>query len=187
MGREIHPLDPQPHRYCMLASTASAPRVTRCSLGLYWSRDLCSNMLTGWLGDFVLSRSDSERQRNLMMQDQCPLPVYYNQVMGYYPRPVSDRWNWNINLFLTQDFWYTCDRPVDKRRLFCRVDAPGERSSLGLGFVLLQSSIFYVFLLPTPERSLELMVGWPARSGVRSLEAMSIACIVLINEYPLIS
>ena len=40
--REIHPLDPQPHRYCMLASTASAPRVTRCSLGLYWSRDLCS-------------------------------------------------------------------------------------------------------------------------------------------------
>ena len=47
--REIHPLDPQPHRYCMLASTASAPRVTRCSLGLYWSRDLCSkHALAGW-------------------------------------------------------------------------------------------------------------------------------------------
>ena len=40
--REIHPLDPQPHRYCMLASTASAPRVTCYSLGLYWSRDLCT-------------------------------------------------------------------------------------------------------------------------------------------------
>ena len=47
--REIHPLDPQPHRYCMLASTASAPRVTRCSLGLYWSRDLCTaGWLAGW-------------------------------------------------------------------------------------------------------------------------------------------
>ena len=47
--REIHPLDQQPHRYCMLASTASAPRVTRCSLGLYWSRDLCSKQaLAGW-------------------------------------------------------------------------------------------------------------------------------------------
>ena len=51
--REIHPLDPQPHRYCMLASTASAPQVTRCSLGLYWSRDLCSkhaaaDRLAGW-------------------------------------------------------------------------------------------------------------------------------------------
>ena len=33
----------------MLASTASAPRVTRCSLGLYWSRDLCSkHWLAGW-------------------------------------------------------------------------------------------------------------------------------------------
>ena len=49
LSREIHPLDPQPHRYCMLASTASAPRVTRCSLGLYWSRDLCSkHALAGW-------------------------------------------------------------------------------------------------------------------------------------------
>ena len=49
LTREIHPLDPQPHRYCMLASTASAHRVTRCSLGLYWSRDLCSkHALAGW-------------------------------------------------------------------------------------------------------------------------------------------
>ena len=47
--REIHPLDPQPPRYCMLASTASAARVTRCSLGLYWSCDLCSkHALAGW-------------------------------------------------------------------------------------------------------------------------------------------
>ena len=36
--------------------------------------------LTDWLGDVILSRSDSERQRNLMMHDQCPLPVYYSQV-----------------------------------------------------------------------------------------------------------
>ena len=77
--REIHPLDPQPHRYCMLASTASAPRVTRCSLGLYWSGDLCSKH-AGWLGDVILSRSDSERQRNLMMHAKNPFPVYYSQV-----------------------------------------------------------------------------------------------------------
>ena len=84
-NREIHPLDPQPHRYCMLASTTSAPRITRCSLGLYWSRDLCSRetgWLIGWLGDVILSRSDSERQRNLMMQDQRPLPVYYSQMQN---------------------------------------------------------------------------------------------------------
>ena len=37
--REIYPLDPQPHRHCMLAPRASAPRVTRCSLGKYWSHD----------------------------------------------------------------------------------------------------------------------------------------------------
>ena len=76
--REIHPLDPQPHRYCMLASTASAPQVTRCSLGLYWSSDLCT---AGCLGDVILSRSDSERQRNLMIHDQRPLPVYFSQVV----------------------------------------------------------------------------------------------------------
>ena len=83
ISREIHPLDPQPHRYCMLASTASAPQVTRCSLGVYWSRDLCSTetgWLISWLGDVIISRSDSERQRNLMMQDQYPLPVYYSQL-----------------------------------------------------------------------------------------------------------
>ena len=37
--REIHNLDPQPHRHCMLAPRACVPRVTRCSLGKYWSRD----------------------------------------------------------------------------------------------------------------------------------------------------
>ena len=63
----------------MLASMASGPRVTRCSLGLYWSRDLCT---AGWLGDVILSRSDSERQRNLMIHDQRPLPVYFSQ--GYH-------------------------------------------------------------------------------------------------------
>ena len=80
LTREIHPLDPQPHRYCMLASTASAPQVMRCSLGLFWSRDLCSkHALAGW-GDVILSRSDSERQLNLMIHDQCPLPVYFSQI-----------------------------------------------------------------------------------------------------------
>ena len=33
--REIHPLDPQPHRYCMLVPRVCAPRVTRCSLGKF--------------------------------------------------------------------------------------------------------------------------------------------------------
>ena len=30
----------------------------------------------------MLSRSDSERQRNLMIHDQRPLPVYFSQVNG---------------------------------------------------------------------------------------------------------
>ena len=47
--REIHNLDPQPHRHCMLTSTASAPRVTRCSLGKYWSQDIFSER--GWQND----------------------------------------------------------------------------------------------------------------------------------------
>ena len=29
----------------------------------------------------MLSRSDSERQRNLMIHDQCPLPVYFSQMV----------------------------------------------------------------------------------------------------------
>ena len=39
LSREIHPLDPQPHRHSMLVTRVCAPRVTRCSLGKYWSRD----------------------------------------------------------------------------------------------------------------------------------------------------
>ena len=39
LSREIHPLDPQPHTHSMLVPTVCAPRVTRCSLGKYWSRD----------------------------------------------------------------------------------------------------------------------------------------------------
>ena len=39
MIREIHNLDPQPHRHGMLAPKPSAPRVTRCHLGKYWSHD----------------------------------------------------------------------------------------------------------------------------------------------------
>ena len=39
LSREIHNLDPQPHRHGMLAPKPSAPRVTRCRLGKYWSHD----------------------------------------------------------------------------------------------------------------------------------------------------
>ena len=80
----------------MLVPRVCAPRVTRFSLGRYWSRDLCSKQaaerLAGWVyrlssylgqigcqGDGVhrLSMTHSSgRQRNLMMQAQCPLPVY---------------------------------------------------------------------------------------------------------------
>ena len=38
-AREIHPLDPQPHRHSMLVPRVCAPRVTRCRLGKYWWRD----------------------------------------------------------------------------------------------------------------------------------------------------
>ena len=39
LSRETHPLDPQPNRHSMLVPRVCAPRVTRCSLGKYWSRD----------------------------------------------------------------------------------------------------------------------------------------------------
>ena len=71
----------------MLVPRVCAPRVTRFSLGRYWSRDLCSKQaaerLTGWLciETVILSRSDRlPRQRNLMTHAQCPLPVYSSQV-----------------------------------------------------------------------------------------------------------
>ena len=32
----------------------------------------------------MLSRSDSERQRNLMIHDQYPLPVYFSQIIYVY-------------------------------------------------------------------------------------------------------
>ena len=66
--REIHNLDPQPHRHCMLAPRASAPRVMRCRLGKYWSRDFfqkeaeSSRQVVGnpepYLFSLPLSRSD---------------------------------------------------------------------------------------------------------------------------------
>ena len=46
--REIHPLDLQRHRHSMLVPRVCAPRVTRCSLGKYWSRDLFQKE-AGWL------------------------------------------------------------------------------------------------------------------------------------------
>ena len=48
--REIHPLDPQPHRHSMLVPRVCAPRVTRCRLGKYWWRDIFRKRLAGcWL------------------------------------------------------------------------------------------------------------------------------------------
>ena len=46
--REIHPLDRQRHRHSMLLPRVCAPRVTRCSQGKYWSRDLFQKE-AGWL------------------------------------------------------------------------------------------------------------------------------------------
>ena len=102
MIRKIHNLDPQPHRHGMLVPKPSAPRVTRCRLGKYWSRDFfhkeaeSSRQGVGnpepYRFSLPLSRSDrlprrwgqqaasSGRQRNLMMHAQCPLPVYYSRV-----------------------------------------------------------------------------------------------------------
>ena len=48
--REIHPLDPQPHRHSMLAPRVCAPRVTRWRLGKYWWRDFFRKRLAGcWM------------------------------------------------------------------------------------------------------------------------------------------
>ena len=51
--REIHPLDPQPHRHSMRVPRVCAPRVMRCSLGKYWSRDVfqqaANTQYTGYL------------------------------------------------------------------------------------------------------------------------------------------
>ena len=112
-NREIHPLDPQPNRHSMLVPRVCAPRVTRWSLGRYWSRDLCSKQaaerLTGWLGiqTVILSRSDrSPRQRNLMMHAQCPLPVYCSQIQTHLDQvwlPVYETClrKHNFNIILT--------------------------------------------------------------------------------------
>ena len=86
--REIHPLDPQPHRHSMLVPTVCVPRVTRGSLGKYWSRDwfrsnfsLTQGQQAANPGVHMLSMTHSGvRQRNLMTHAQCPLPVYYSQV-----------------------------------------------------------------------------------------------------------
>ena len=45
----IDRFDPQPHRHGMLAPKPSAPQVTRCRLGKYWS------------GDFFQKEAESNR------------------------------------------------------------------------------------------------------------------------------
>ena len=79
--REIHPLDPQPHRHSMLVPRWCAPWVTRCCLGKNWSRDFFQQAAGSQsCGTQVVYDSYSRRQRNLMTHAQCPLPVYYCQV-----------------------------------------------------------------------------------------------------------
>ena len=110
-SREIHPLDPQPHRHSMLVPTVCAPRVTRCSLGKYWSRDWFRGnfSLTQGLwnqqaanpGVHMLSLTHSGvRQRNLMTHAQCPLPVYYSQLIGSFP------WCCTTQILLLQSCMY---------------------------------------------------------------------------------
>ena len=80
--REIHPLDPQPHRHSILVPRVCAPLVTQCSLGKYWSRDWFRGnfSLTQGLWNqqaanprvHMLSLTHSGvRQRNLMTHAQC--------------------------------------------------------------------------------------------------------------------
>ena len=62
----------------MLVPRVCAPRVTRCSLGKYWSRDLiCAVSMQHPIG----CQGDG-RQRNLMMHAQCPLPVFCSKDIG---------------------------------------------------------------------------------------------------------
>ena len=70
--REIHPLDPQPHRHSMLVPRVCAPQITGCSLGKYWSSDFFQQAANPG-GTQVIYDSYSGRQRNLMMHAQCPL------------------------------------------------------------------------------------------------------------------
>ena len=68
----------------MVAPKPSAPRVTRCHLGKYWSRDFFQKEAeSGRQGVGNPERqqaASSGRQRNLIMHVQCPLPVYCSQV-----------------------------------------------------------------------------------------------------------
>ena len=111
LAEKYIPLDPQPHRHSMLVPTVCAPRVTRCSLGKYWSRDWFRGnfSLTQGLwnqqaanpGVHMLSMTHSGvRQRNLMMHAQCPLPVYYSQLIGSFP------WCCTTQILLLQSCMY---------------------------------------------------------------------------------
>ena len=82
--RNTSPWSANPHRHSMLVPTVCAPRVTRCSLGKYWSRDWFRGnfSLTQGLwnqqaanpGVHMLSMTHSGvRQRNIY--DACTVPT----------------------------------------------------------------------------------------------------------------
>ena len=62
--------------------------------------------LTGWLGDVILSRSDSERQQNLMIHDQRPLPVYFSQLEITF-------WALDLGLFRQYLDHYLAEEPIN--------------------------------------------------------------------------
>ena len=90
LGREIHPLDPQPHRHSMLVPRVCAPRLRSVAWGsighmIFFSRQQAAN--PG--GTQVIYDSYSGRQQNLMMHAQCPLPVYYSQTRGAFNQKIA--------------------------------------------------------------------------------------------------
>ena len=87
--REIHPLDPQPHRHSMLVPRVCAPRFTRCSLGKYWSRD------------FFQKEAESSRQGvgdpepylfSLPLSRSASLPRRWGQQAGVHRLSMTHVW-----------------------------------------------------------------------------------------------
>ena len=91
----------------LVPTVICAPRVMRCSLGKYWSRDWFRGQFQSDPGPVKPAGSQSVsrpanpgvhmlsmthsgvRQRNLMTHARCPLPVYYSQLYMYLIQIVS--------------------------------------------------------------------------------------------------